>query len=129
VLEMALAAFMLTAFGLMLASRIQQVESFQVVVQFFVLPMFFLSGALFPLSGLPGWLSALTKIDPLSYAVDPMRRIVFAHVSFPASAAHTLNPGMSWGSWRLPVGLELGLVAVLGVMLLMVAVFSFSKTE
>jgi ABC-2 type transport system permease protein len=79
--EMALTAFMLTAFGLMLASRIKQVESFQVVMQLFVLPMFFLAGAIFPLTGLPRWLAALTKIDPLAYAVDPMRRAVFAHVA------------------------------------------------
>jgi ferredoxin len=46
--EMALAAFMLGVFGLMLASRIQQVESFQVVIQFFVLPMFFLWGGVPP---------------------------------------------------------------------------------
>ena len=84
VLEMALAAFMLTAFGLMLASRIKQVESFQVVMQFFVLPMFFLAGALFPLSGLATLALALNaKIDPLAYAVDPMRRAVFAHVAVP----------------------------------------------
>ena len=48
--EMALVAFMLTAFGLALASRIKQVESFQVVMQLFVLPMFFLAGAIFPLT-------------------------------------------------------------------------------
>ena len=65
-LEMALTALMLTSFGLMLASRIQQVESFQVVIQFFVLQMFFLSGVVFPLGNVPGWLLTLTKIDPLS---------------------------------------------------------------
>ncbi len=129
VLEMALAAFMLTAFGLMLASRIQQVESFQVVIQFFVLPMFFLSGAVFPLSGLPGWLAVLARIDPLSYAVDPMRRIVFAHTSAPPAVQLALNPGMTWNGWRLPTGLELGLVAALGLVLLVVAAVNFSRTD
>ena len=70
--EMALMAFTLTAFGVLLASRTRQMQSFQVVMQFFVMPMFFLSGAMFPLSGLPSWLTALTKIDPLTYAVDPL---------------------------------------------------------
>jgi len=93
-LEMALTAFMLTSFGLMLASRIQQVESFQVVIQFFVLPMFFLSGAVFPLRNLPGWLLTLTKIDPLSYAVDPLRRAVFSHIDNPQAVKRTLNTGM-----------------------------------
>src|SRR5437763_1974565 len=81
--EMALLAFMLTAFGILLAARMEQVEAFQVVMQFFVLPMFFLSGAVFPLSRLPNWLEFLTKIDPVSYAVDPMRRAVFAHLNVP----------------------------------------------
>jgi ABC-2 type transport system permease protein len=129
IVEMALAAFMLTAFGLMLASRIQQVESFQVVIQFFVLPMFFLSGAVFPLSGLPRWLTALTKIDPLSYAVDPMRRAVFAHVSVSATVQRSLNPGMTWNGWRLPTGFELGISALLGALMLAFAIARFSKAE
>jgi ABC-2 type transport system permease protein len=128
--EMALTAFMLTAFGLMLASRIEQVESFQVVIQFFVLPTFFLSGAVFPLSGIPPWLEGLTKIDPLSYAVDPLRRAVFAHVSgLSAATRQALNPGMTWNGWRLPTAFELGVVLVLGAAMLSFAIFRFSKTE
>lgn len=126
---MALTAFMLTSFGLMLASRIQQVESFQVVIQFFVLPTFFLSGAVFPLSRLPGWLLVLTKVDPLSYAVDPLRRAVFGHLDLPASVQRALNPGMTWNGWRLPGGLELALVALAGAVMLAVAIVRFSRTE
>jgi ABC-2 type transport system permease protein len=129
VLEMALLAFMITATGILLASRMAQVESFQAVIQFFVMPMFFLSGALFPLAGLPAWLVGLTKIDPLSYAVDPMRRAVFAHVATPAAISGLLNAGVTWNGWRLPTSLELGLVAVIGAVMLTFAVIRFSKTE
>ena len=129
IVEMALAAFMLTAFGLMLASGIQQVESFQVVIQFFVMPMFFLAGALFPLSGLPTWLTILTRLDPLAYAVDPMRRAVFLAVGVPAAAMAQLVPGISWFGWRVPTGLEVAIVAVLGVILLVLASHRFAKTE
>jgi ABC-2 type transport system permease protein len=106
----------------------QQVESFQVVMQFVVLPMFFLSGAMFPLTGLPQWLTVLTRLDPLSYAVDPMRRAVFAHSS---SASHfaSLSPGLSWFGWRLPVGLELGVVLLIGVVALGVAIVQFSRPD
>ena len=76
----------LTAFGVLAASRMQQVESFQVVMQLLVLPMFFLAGAIFPLNDLPAWLSLLTKIDPLAYIVDPMRRAVFAHFNISPAA-------------------------------------------
>lgn len=129
VFEMAITAFALTAFGTLLASRMQQVESFQVVMQFFVLPMFFLSGAVFPLSGLPKWLTVLTKVDPLSYAVDPMRRAVFAAKHLPASVSRTLNPGMTWNAWRVPTLVELAMVVVLGLLMLSVAVYQFSRPE
>ena len=127
--EMAIAAFILTGLGVLVASRMQQVESFQVVMQLFVLPMFFLSGSVFPLSRLPRWLTALTKIDPLSYAVDPMRRAVFAHSSISRSAAASLNPGMTWNGWRLPTLLELGMVVTLSLLIVAVAVHQFAKPE
>ena len=127
--EMALLAFALTAFGVLLASRMTQIESFQAVMQFLVMPMFFLSGAMFPAAGLPTWLAVLTRLDPLAYAVDPMRRAVFAHVETPARLAHRLDPGLTWFGWHLPVGLELGLVAVGAIAALVLAVWQFSKTE
>ncbi|HZD69118.1 MAG TPA: ABC transporter permease [Actinomycetes bacterium] len=127
--EMALAALALTALGTLVASRANRIESFQVIVQFLVLPMFFLSGALFPLSGLPRWLTALTLLDPLSYAVDPMRRAVFAHVTAPPALSRTLDAGISWGGWTLPTSLELGLVAALALIALAFAGRTFSRTE
>lgn len=129
VFEMALASFVITAFGIMLASRIGQVETFQPVVQFFIMPMFFLSGALFPLTGLPRWLLILTKIDPLSYAVDPMRRAIFSHISASPELAQLLNAGMTWNGWKVPVPIELGLIAVLGFFFLGAAVVQFSRPE
>ena len=126
---MALCALMLTAIGVVAASRMQQVESFQVVMQLFVLPMFFLAGAIFPLTGLPTWLSILTKIDPLAYIVDPMRRAVFAHINVSKAAVARFSPGLHWGSWRLPVSLELGLVLAMTLGCLGVAVAMFSKQD
>ena len=55
-------------------------------MQMLIMPMFFLSGALFPLAGLPGWLTILNRLDPLTYAVDPMRRAVFAHLDISQAA-------------------------------------------
>lgn len=127
--EMALMAFALTAFGVLLASRMQQMQSFQVVVQFFVMPMFFLSGAMFPLSGLPTWLTSLTKIDPLTYAVEPLRRAVFDRLHLSATAMRSLDPGISWNGWHLAVAAELGVVAAMAVILLGAAMIAFSKTD
>ncbi|MHB8323064.1 MAG: ABC transporter permease [Candidatus Dormibacteria bacterium] len=127
--EMALTAFALTAFGVMLAARISQVESFQMVTQFFVLPMFFLSGAIFPLNDLPTWLAVLSKLDPLSYAVDPFRKAVFSQINLPPALRHTLDPGISWGSFQLPVWLEMAMIALAAVAMLLVAMNQFSKTD
>ena len=72
--ELLLLSFTLTAFGVMMAARIKQIQAFMALTQMFVLPLFFLSGALYPLNGLPSWLTVLTRIDPLTYIVDPMRQ-------------------------------------------------------
>jgi ABC-2 type transport system permease protein len=127
--EMALMAFALTAFGVLVAARMQQMQSFQVVVQFFIMPMFFLSGAMFPLSGLPTWLTALTKLDPLSYAVDPLRHTVFAHLSAPPQVLAVLDPGLSWNGWHLPIPVELGMVAAMAAVLLGGAIAAFNRTD
>jgi ABC-2 type transport system permease protein len=126
---MAVCALMLTAIGVVAASRMQQVESFQVVMQLFVLPMFFLAGAIFPLTGLPTWLSVLTRIDPLAYIVDPMRRAVFSHLKISAAARQKFSPGLHWGNWRLPVSLELAVVIAITLGCLTVAVAMFSKQD
>ncbi|MGH7610168.1 MAG: ABC transporter permease [Candidatus Dormibacteria bacterium] len=126
-LEMMLTAFALTAFGVMLAARISDVQSFQVVTQLFVLPMFFLSGAVFPITRLPIWLGVLSKIDPLSYAVDPLRKEVFTALTIPPAIRQAFDPGVNWGAWHLPVIFELGLVALAAVAMLASAIRQFSR--
>jgi ABC-2 type transport system permease protein len=113
----------------MVAVRIKQMQAFMGVMQMIVTPMFFISGALFPVSGLPGWLSFLNRIDPLTYAVDPMRRLVFTHLDISASARRALDPGVTWWGWRVPTLLEVAIVLVLGVGLLSIAIREFSATE
>jgi ABC-2 type transport system permease protein len=70
-----LLSFALTSLGLTLGSYVESLEGFQLIVSFVVFPLFFLSGALFPLNNLPGWLSILTMVDPATYAVDALRSI------------------------------------------------------
>ena len=127
--EMLLAAVAVTSLGTALASRMAQVESFQVVMQFVVLPLFFLSGALFPLRGLPQWLEVLTRLDPLAYIVDPMRRAVFAHIHTTPALRQVFGATMTWGSWHVPVALELGLVAAFAAAMLGLAIAAFSKVD
>ena len=127
--ELILFAFTLTAFGVMTAARIQQFQAYMALNQMLLMPLFFLSGALYPLRGLPGWLHVLTRIDPLTYAVDPVRRAVFAHLDIPASTQKVLNPGLTWGSWRVPTGIELLIVAAMGAVMLLIAIWEFRKAD
>ena len=124
-----LLAFAITAFGVMVAVRIKQMQSFMGVMQMIVMPMFFISGALFPVANLPGWLAALNRIDPLTYAVDPMRNLVFNHLSISPLARAVLDPGVTWFGWRVPPLLEAGMILLLGVVMLGVAIWEFSTTE
>jgi ABC-2 type transport system permease protein len=127
--EMFLAAFTITAFGVTLAARMKNMQTFFGLMQMAIMPMMFLSGAMFPLAGLPSWLHVLTVVNPMTYAVDPMRQAVFSHLEVPATAEAMLNPGVRWFDYQVPVGMELGIVAGLGVVLLGVAVAQFRKAE
>jgi len=124
-----LLAFTITAFGVMIAVRIKQMQSFFGVMQMIVMPLFFISGALFPTRGLPGWLEVLNRIDPLTYAVDPMRRLVFSYLHVSPQARHVLDAGVTWWGYRVPPLLEVAVVLVLGLAMLGVAIWEFSATE
>jgi ABC-2 type transport system permease protein len=127
--ELLLLSFTLTAFGVMVAARIKQIQAFMAVTQLFVMPLFFLSGALYPLTGLPAWLTVLTRIDPLTYVVDPMRHAVFDHLPVSPLALHALSPGITWFGWVVPLGLSVGMVAAMGLAMLGIGIAEFRKTE
>jgi ABC-2 type transport system permease protein len=68
-------------------------------------------------------------VDPLTYAVDPMRRLVFAHLDVSAAASRALNPGVTWWGWRLPALFEAGVILALGLVMLGIAIWEFNATE
>jgi len=75
-------SFLLTALGLGLGSHMYSLEGFQMIVSFVVFPLFFLSGALYPLDNLPDWLYFLTIIDPATYAVDALRNSILGIATY-----------------------------------------------
>jgi len=81
VLVMFLAASMFSALGITVASFVTDMQGFQLVMNFLMMPMFFLSGALYPLTNIPPLLRALASIDPLSYGVDGVRTLLI-HTSY-----------------------------------------------
>jgi ABC-2 type transport system permease protein len=124
VLMLLVLSFTLTALGVVIAARMKNIQTFFAMTQIFLLPMFFLSGALYPLNGLPTWLHFLTRIDPMTYAVDPMRKLVFSHLNPPIPV-----PGVTWGSWHVPSIVELGIVLIIGLAMLFVGITEFRRTE
>lgn len=124
-----LLAFAVTAFGVMVAARVKQIQTFTTVMQMLVMPLFFLSGALYPVSGLPTWLELLNRLNPLTYAVDPMRRLVFDHLDVSDATRGALDAGVTWFGWRVPTLVELAIVLALGLAMMALAIRQFARTE
>ena len=121
----AVLAFGLASFGVAIASMMKSLQGFQVVMNFLMMPMFFLSGALFPLTNLPGWMTVLTRLDPASYGIDPIRRVVLAN----SGLAHVDSLGLTINGQVLPVPLEAGIMLAFGAVLLGVAVVMFQRRD
>jgi ABC-2 type transport system permease protein len=124
-----LMAFMICALGLFLSARVKQVQSAMPLVQLTITPLMFLSGSLFPLSNLPGWLHVATTLNPMTYAVEPIRSTVFDHLNLSPAARATFDPGITWGGWHVPVPLQVAIVAATCLVLLGLAVARFARTE
>ena len=118
ILSLLLLAFAMTAFGIVLATRIERMESFQMVMTLVLQPMIFLSGAVFPLQNLPTWLAVITHLNPATYAVDLVRRSVLPDV-----------PGVAIAGWVVPMWAEAALVLSIGTGLLALAVRLFNRTD
>lgn len=110
ILVMLLVALLFTALGTMIASLLDDMQGFQLIMNFLVMPLFFLSGALFPLDNLPKAIDIITHLDPLSYGVDAFRALLIGASHF---------------------GLSLDVLVLSGFTLLFLALgsYSFSKIQ
>ena len=124
-----LASLAITAFGLLLGARVSNIQSVMPVIQTVITPMMFLSGALYPTTGLPTWLAVATKLNPLTYAVLPMREVMFSHLDLSPAAVAALAPRLTWLGWPVPIALQLLVLATLGAVTFAVAVVRFSRTD
>lgn len=103
-------SFSLTAMGIAAASRMRSMQGFTVIMNFLTLPMFFLSGAMFPVDGLPRWMTVLVTLNPLTYGVDALRSVVI-------------------GFHRYGVLQDLVVMGVFGVAMLALAVRGFESRD
>ena len=121
-------AFGLSAMGVAMAARMRSMQGFQVVTNFLMMPMFFLAGALFPLGGnLPGWLIVLTRINPASYGMDALRRVVLHGSGVPEAVLDRL--GLTIGGQTLSLWIEAAVLAAFGAVMLALAIVGFRQRD
>jgi ABC-2 type transport system permease protein len=103
-------SFILSAMGIVIASRMKSMQGFTLITNFIMLPMFFLSGAMFSTQNLPLWMDRLTRLDPLTYGVEVLRMITI-------------------GSSRYSMLYSINILALFGIFMLIFAIRGFAKTE
>jgi ABC-2 type transport system permease protein len=108
---MVLIAIVFSALGVAIGSSLQDMQGFQLIMNFLVMPIYFLSGALFPLTGLPKLLSWITAADPLAYGIDGMRSVLLI------------------GMTHFGAATDLAVLVVVGAILLVVGAYRFSKIQ
>lgn len=126
----ALVSFMLTGLGVALGSRLRSVESFQMLSQVAIFPAMFLSGIFFPINNVPAWMDVLVKINPVTYAVAPIREIALSEqlAAVPADAPFQITH-VEWFGYTLSTWEELGVVLVFGALMLTIAIRAIRTTE
>src|SRR5437667_613243 len=109
-LVIALIAIVFAALATAIGSTLKEMQGFQMVMNFFVMPLWFLSGALYPLQGLPPALAVLTRVDPLTYGVDGVR-------------------GIMLGASHFGIAVDVGVLLAVGVLFVAAGAWRFSKIE
>lgn len=100
----------LVSLGLIIGSNMESVEGFQLIVSFLVFPMFFFSGALFPIRNLPAYLLIFTMLDPVTYAVDGLR-------------------GLLLGASQLPIALNLLVLSSFAILMMGIGTWTFKRLK
>ena len=146
-----LLAIGMTSIGVAISANMKSMEGFPMIMNLFLLPLFFLSGAMFPLQGLPGWMTFLTKINPLSYGVDLLRSIALKNVTLssntnviskiPASVLNSIPPQVRTQIGKLipqmpklqiqryPMWLDVTVVFGFAIVGIAIAIWQFNRQE
>jgi ABC-2 type transport system permease protein len=122
-----LTALVMTSIAALVACTIRRLQTFNTVLTVLMTPVLFLSGAMFPVSAMPAWMAPAALANPLTYAVDAMRRTIGARL--PQGQAEALAQPVAWGGWHPTVAVEIGLVAGFCVAALALSVRRFARIE
>jgi ABC-2 type transport system permease protein len=122
----------LSGLGILMASRMRSQQGFQVLMQIIIMPLIFLSGVFFPVNNVPVWLEVVSKFNPLTYGVDAIRQVFLnGNLSAVASASSDSSYALGVTVFGHTMGIieDALVMAILGVILLSLAIWSFSRQE
>ena len=111
-----LVSFCITSIGILIAARLTSFDGFNIIMNFIVMPMFFLSGAMYPVTSMPHALREITHINPLTYGIDALKHVLLSN------AASRLGP-------EFPLSLDLTVVIGISAIMLAFAAFSFRRKD
>lgn len=119
----------LSGLGILMASRMRSQQGFQMLMQIIITPLLFLSGMFFPINNVPVWLEVVSKFNPLTYGVDAIRQVFLNGNLLPASGDSGYAFGITVFGHTMSIIEDTIVMAVLGTVLLSLAIWSFSKQE
>ena len=123
----------LSGLGILMATRMHSQQGFQFLMQLIVFPLMFLAGVFFPVDGVPVWLQIVAKVNPLTYGVDAIRQIFLApqitNAAVEISGGEVVSTGITLSGHRMGVVEDIMVIGLIGFVLLLAGVWSFSSTE
>jgi len=125
ILMLFLFSLVMTSVGIAIASRVKSVESFQMITQVTIMPAMFLSGIFFPVNDLPGWMEVLVKLNPVTYAVAPIREVALDQELVQTAGQSAV--AVELFGHTLSAIESLAIVAAFGVVMFAIAIQSFRK--
>jgi ABC-2 type transport system permease protein len=111
-----LVSFCITSLGILIAARLTSFDGFNIIMNFLIMPMLFLSGAMYPVSSMPAVLRELSHINPLTYGIDMLKHVLLR------DAVPPLGP-------EFPLLLDIAIISTLSIFLIILAALSFRKKE
>jgi ABC-2 type transport system permease protein len=130
---MILISITLSGLGVLIASRMRSQQGFQIIMQIIIFPLMFLSGIFFPVNNVPGWMMFISKINPVTYGVDAIRQIILGEKI--ASTAGMVGQdqvsaiGVTVFGHTMTIVEDVLVVTGIGIILLVLAIWSFSKQD
>jgi len=129
---MILTAFAFVSMSIVIASKIRSLESFSLIMTFINMPLFFSSGAIFPLDRAPGWLQTMGYFNPLTYVVDALRGLILGHQLVyynPLTFQYDLLRTLLYGNHIFPLWLDLAVLVCFAAAMMMLGAYVFGRRK